>query len=61
VPELDAEVGTGEGELVGAIGGAIVDVERVGESAFEERLLEAVLERGDLLARVPRGVGTSLE
>ncbi len=32
--EFDAEVGTGKGELVGAVDGAVVDVQRVAEAAI---------------------------
>jgi hypothetical protein len=60
VPERDAEMGAGEGELVGAVGGAIIDVEGLGETALEDGLFEAGLERGDLLGGVPRGVGDEL-
>jgi hypothetical protein len=60
MPEFDAEVGAGEGKLVGAVGGAIVDVERLGEAALEEGLLEAGLEGGDLLGGVPLGVRDEL-
>ena len=60
VPERDAEMGAGEGELVGAVDGAIVDVDGVGQPALEDGLFEAGLERRDLLGGVPLSVGNKL-
>jgi hypothetical protein len=60
VPELGAEMSAGEGELVGAVGRAVIDVEGLRQAAGEDGLLEAVLQGRDLLGGVPRGVGDEL-
>ena len=60
VAEPDAEVGAGEGELVGAVGRAQVDVEAPGQTPFEDGLFQGVFEGGQLLAPVPLPVRDEL-
>ena len=60
VDELDGEVVEREGEVVGAVGRAPVDVDAVGPAALEERLLERVFEGGDVFAEVPLRVDDQL-